>query len=76
MTLTVKEFKRFVAEIPETFDDAQLTYVDFSYADSLQCGLTAGNDVTIMEWGEYQHIYWEQTNDNICKQIQAYKSKL
>lgn len=68
MTLTIKEFKRFVMGIPEEFDAEELSYVDFSYADSLQCGLNSGSPrgggVIITEWGEDRHVYWDWEKDS------------
>ena len=34
--MTLKEFKEFVAAIPEEFDDLDIGYVDFSYASKLR----------------------------------------
>jgi len=71
MAITVKEFKRFVAEIPETFDDSEIAYIDFSNATSLQCGLDRQtHDVKIIEWGADNHIYWVGNNDIIVKALQ------
>jgi len=33
--LTIREFKRFVANIPTEWDDEELIYADFSYTPSL-----------------------------------------
>lgn len=71
--MTIKEFKKFVAEIPEEFDDVELAYVDFSYADSLQVGFqkyeNGYQDAIITDWGGDKHIYWKQHNDNVIKSI-------
>ena len=55
--MNVKEFKRFIANIPEEFDEDALDFVEVSYHfDSLQCKEDKGR-VTISWWGGEEHVY-------------------
>lgn len=79
-SITVREFKRFIREIPEQFDEAELDYCDFSHCDSLQFTAEkfpnkeyprapARATFTISEWGEKDHVYKIAGQKNPVKTI-------
>ena len=50
--MNVQELKRFIAEIPEQYDGAKLTYCDFSYGGSLVFRTYARNGKSYVSIGD------------------------
>lgn len=47
--MTIYEFKKWVANIPESMEDANIDWVDFSYPEQLGLRISEDSYVTISE---------------------------